>query len=122
MNEGDVDDAVRVLRHKPIYGPAAVYLQDFKDLINSISDGWCYWSYGTKCAQSLQAIVQEGIHLERPWGAYADTIATATAADVVKAAAKIKRFLNTCKQTKGRNLPIPVLQPSTPMSLDLTFD
>lgn len=101
MNEYDIDEAASLLRHTPVYGPAAIFLQDFKDLINSISDGWHYWSYGTKCAQDLEKIVQEGAHILRPFGAYRDTTATATEADVKKATKKIQTFLKRCKQTQS---------------------
>lgn len=106
----EVDEAASLLRHKPVYGPAAIFLQDFKDLINDISDGWHSWSYGTKCAQDLEKIVQEGVHVLRPWGAYRDTQATATEADVKKAAKKIQTFLKRCKQTQSPSVQARIPQ------------
>lgn len=110
MNQYDIDHAAEELRDTPVYGPAALYLQDYKDLINSMSDGWSYWSYGTKCAKDLEAIVQEGMHVRQPYGAYWDTVATATATvtDVKKAARKIETFWKRCKQTTNKPFDLEI--------------
>lgn len=109
MNEMEINEAASLLRHKPVYGPAAIYLQDYMYLVNENSDGWPYWSAGSKAADSLSAIVQEGMHLLRPWGAYRDTKATATEADVKKAVARIKRFVSGNKYLKAANVKAPEL-------------
>jgi len=96
MNESEIDDAVRRMATAPLrLARAAEYLQCFKDIINEISDGWAYWSYGTKCSDGLQAIVREG---QYPANQYAHS--AASQADVDKACRKIAAFLRRCRQTK----------------------
>ena len=96
MNEGEVKQAAaRII--KPVslrYG--AAFLAAFCDLINRISDGWCYWSYGTRCSSDLQALVEVG-----QWpvnqGDNSDYDRQVPAA--IK---KVRRFLSRCKQTRDK--------------------
>lgn len=88
MNESDIDYA------KPetnVLCRAASCLRDFKDLINAISDGWAYWSYGTKCSNALQELVQTP-RCAQP---------SVTEAQVTAAIRKIAVFLRRCEQTKN---------------------
>lgn len=68
----------------------ASFLRAFMNLINSISDGWPYWSYGTKCSDDLQELVQTPRCAQT----------TVTRRQVKAAMAKVITFLSTCKQTK----------------------
>lgn len=89
LNSCDIDE-LRVT-HPPLVDGVA-FLRGFKDLINEISDGWSYWSYGTKCSDDLQELVaRRGVAAE-----------AVTWDEVKKAKAKVVRFLRRCKQTKDR--------------------
>ncbi len=75
----------------PTLREAAVFLRDFRDLVDSISDGWAYWSHGRACSEDLQRIVAAaGFPNGDRWPAKA----------VADAKRKIVVFLKTCKQTK----------------------
>ena len=68
----------------------AAFLRSFMNLIDSISDGWPYWSYGTKCSEDLQELVQTPRCAQ----------AAVTRKQVKAAEDKIITFLSRCKQTK----------------------
>ncbi len=74
---------------------AACFLQGFRDLIDEISDGWAYWSHGTKCSNDLQWIVNAA-----QWPAHQYQSTAASQADIDKAVRNIVTFLRRCKQTK----------------------
>jgi len=58
MNEGEVDEALAVVeRRAPEYFPYVKYLSDWRDTINRNSDGWPYWTAGTRCASNLMVLV-----------------------------------------------------------------
>jgi hypothetical protein len=68
----------------------ANFLRDFMNLIDSISDGWPHWSYGTKCSNDLQELVQTP-RCAQP---------AVTRRQVKQATDKVITFLSGCKQTK----------------------
>ena len=108
MNTAEIDHAAEILAQDPVMGPASKYLQDYKDLIDSVSDGWPYWRYGTKCADDLSALVEAAARAKR----YGDWDYKAPAkAEVTKAIGKIKRFVNTCGQLKERGIKPPAETP-----------
>ena len=76
----------------PVLRDGAAFLRSFKNLIDEISDGWPYWSYGTKCSAALQELVQT------PRCAQEDV----TRKMVGAAKDKVIAFLSTCKQTKNK--------------------
>jgi len=91
MNEFEIDTCnpnTTVLKN------AAMFLRDFKNLINEISDGWAYWKYGTKCSKDLQTIVKTAPIDQK----------NIDNAAVKKAQNKIIRFLSTCSQTKENQI------------------
>ena len=96
LNEMDIEDAKRRCEsdnNLPIQAKmAARFLSDFCDLINSISDGWCYWHYGTKCSKDLQDLVDQIQHSRS---------LHPTPQHCYKACAKVENFLKRCKQTKN---------------------
>lgn len=100
-----IEDAAELLKHTPLYGPAAFYLLDYMNLVNENSDGWAYWKAGSQAAEPLQKIVSEGVHLVRPWGAYAGTKPTATEADVRLAVNRIHRFISSNKYLANIKAP-----------------
>jgi hypothetical protein len=101
MNEADIEYAAQKLKAEEFL-PAVRVLNAFCELINRISDGWAYWSYGTKCSDDLQNIVHwAAIERRRELGmADRDKKKAYTAEDAAKAMKKIGRFLRRCKQTK----------------------
>jgi hypothetical protein len=58
MNESEIDEAlVLVGKYAPRFLPYAKYLSDWRDIINQNSDGWAYWSAGTRPAGKLQELL-----------------------------------------------------------------
>lgn len=101
LNEHEID-ALRVT-HPPLIS-GATFLRAFKDLINAISDGWAYWSYGTKCSADLGALLSL-----RGQAAEATTVA-----EVKKAKARVTGFLRRCPQTKHNPQVIEFLANNVP--------
>ena len=97
MNESEIEYAVDCIQDPAYLRDAAQFLLEFMDLINSISDGWPYWAYGTKCSSDLQEIVNNAV-----WPVNRMEHARVSAADVSKACRKVRLFLNRCKQTKDK--------------------
>jgi hypothetical protein len=101
MNGSEVEDAAdRLDPEGPYYVPeqmrgAVLFLAAFMRLIDSISDGWAYWSYGTKCSDDLQAIVAlTGRPISRTGPGAVTTVS------IHQACQKVRIFLRRCKQTK----------------------
>lgn len=90
MNEAEIDYCNNRLETK-VLKDAASFLRSFKNLINEISDGWAYWSYGTKCSNDLQTLLQT------PPISQNDI----TRKQVQDAKKKILNFLGRCEQTKN---------------------
>lgn len=59
MNEGEVREAVNRHRDHPQLGLAARALEAYMDAVNSCSDGWPYWTNGSKAADKLMTYLQE---------------------------------------------------------------
>lgn len=59
LNESEIEQAVSKHRNHPILGPASKTLHSFMDLINSVSDGWCYWRPPVRAARKLMELVAE---------------------------------------------------------------
>jgi hypothetical protein len=58
MNEPEIDNAVEVIRGRaPQFYKYAKYLSDWRHVVNENSDGWHIWRPGTKCADTLSALV-----------------------------------------------------------------
>jgi hypothetical protein len=94
MNAYEIEAAVIRISGPPRLAKAARFLKDFKDLIDEISDGWPYWSYGTRCSEALQGIVSNGV-----WPANAEP---PPAAEIDAAVRKVRSFLARCDQTKDK--------------------
>jgi hypothetical protein len=70
MNEYDIDRALRLHRHHPVLGPAAVTLANLADWANENSDGWAYWPKPARAAAKLMELIErdgtwEALHGER---------------------------------------------------------
>lgn len=103
MNSSEVEEAVVQFRDNPVLAPAARYLDAFRELIDDNSDGWAYWSYGTKCANDLCKILYDA-----RGQFYGSTryYVPPTAEQVKKAVQKIRTFVLRCKQLEGIQPPV----------------
>jgi hypothetical protein len=94
MDECDIVCAQTRIQGPPSLVRAAQCLVEFCELINSISDGWAYWGYGTKCSADLQAIVSEAQWPINQLPGVTDW------RKIKPAIKKIVTFLSRCEQTK----------------------
>jgi hypothetical protein len=59
MNEPEIDDAMDVIAyHEPELARFAKYLGDWREVVNSNSDGWHSWKAGPAAAGKLQDLVK----------------------------------------------------------------
>lgn len=59
MNEWDIQEAVQRYSDHPVLGKATRFLVDFRDEVNSHSDGWAYWRQPVNAAAKLMALFDE---------------------------------------------------------------
>lgn len=60
MNEDEIDRALAITReHAPQFAPYAQFLSDWRDTVNSNSDGWPFWKAGANCAEKLQTAISK---------------------------------------------------------------
>lgn len=58
MNEPEIDQALEVISERePELARYAKYLSDWRDVVNSSSDGWPHWKAGAKSAEKLMDLV-----------------------------------------------------------------
>lgn len=102
MNTWEIDEAVQRHRNDPVLSKATKLLADLRDLADSVSDGWCYWTAPCRAARQLQEIIQtasKGLGAKKP-----------TAAELKKAITPIKAFLTReAKQLQGKTVELPVI-------------
>jgi|ERR1035437_3681992 hypothetical protein len=91
MNDSDIFYATSRYANHPVLGPAARFLDAFKDEVNQHSDGWAYWAPPLHAAKRLMEIIQG----TRP----------ATRAELVKAMAPIKSFMTRRGNVAGMKMP-----------------
>jgi hypothetical protein len=60
MNRWDIDQSVDRFRNHPVLGKATKFLADFRDEVDSHSDGWCHWPLPCRAAKNLQSLIQSG--------------------------------------------------------------
>lgn len=99
MNEHEIDEALYIVKeYAPEFLPYAKFLSDWRDIVNQNSDGWAYWSAGTRPAKDLQDGIEKlvesirGRHVSAP-----------SARDLDRTLIPIKSFATRKK------LPVPVL-------------
>jgi N12 class adenine-specific DNA methylase len=102
MNEGEIEEAVERFATHPVLGPAARFLEAFKDQVNRNSDGWPYWKQPSQAAGQLMALLHG--HLRAGMGAY-PKLPEPTAADVQATMAPIKAFMTKRGTKAGIVLP-----------------
>ena len=123
MNTSEIEEAVRYLQNDQVLGPGARFLQTYQERIDSMSDGWAYWGYGTKRAEPLMNLIGPWGH---PWGQKPAT--RPTQFEIWAACKKINTFIARCRQLKGKmeKIPLPYSTPDSwrraPLKLRLTVD
>ncbi len=91
MNEWEIANAVDKYARHDVLGPAAAFLNAFKNEVNLHSDGWPHWSAPVKSAHRLMELFDE------PHGA--------TFAKLRKAVSPIKAFYTRRGYKAGMNYP-----------------
>jgi len=99
MNRNEIENAVEHFRLHTILGPAANFLNDYKDLIDSCSDGWLVWIAGTNPASDLCDLLQQA--LSQRYRHNPDYVPP-TWTDVVKACRRITTFVHRNKHIKDQ--------------------
>lgn len=107
MNEYDVDEILDLTQRQfPQYERYAQFLADWKDTVNSNSDGWAYWKAGRGAADNLSSLLNQ---VKMSMFGRAEL---PTEDQLIKALAPIKAAATR------HNLPAPELQePSSSMSM-----
>jgi hypothetical protein len=69
MNEGEIDQSVEVISERaPEFARFAKYLSDWRDVVNSSSDGWPYWKAGARSAERLMGLLNKVMDVLRGRG------------------------------------------------------
>jgi hypothetical protein len=107
LNEAEIDDLKEYYKDDPVLGAAAQYLSDYRDLINSCSDGWPYWSRATRCASALSELLELADHHYRGRRHLVPANYVYPGPKEVRAAAaKIERFVRREPQLAGKEPPV----------------
>jgi hypothetical protein len=62
MNEPEIERTVEIIDdHAPQFSAYAKYLSDWRDVVNSNSDGWHSWRAGGKSADKLMTLLQRAV-------------------------------------------------------------
>jgi hypothetical protein len=119
LNEGEIDECVRIFADHPIYGPAAQYLSEYRDIINSMSDGWCHWSSGTRPAGTLCTLLENARRAR--WNA-SEPDPGAERKALLAGVRRIKTFITKNKYMRQAGVVAPELQRAVPQRLPLSRD
>lgn len=112
MNESEIDEALEIIgKYAPRFLPYVKYLSDWRDIINQNSDGWPYWTAGTRPASRLQELISAIMSKIRGRGAAEPSIR-----ELDRALTPIKSFATRKK------LPAPVLGGEEEASEDVIKD
>lgn len=103
MNEYDIDDAIRTLGDDPVLGKAVRFLAEFRDEVNSHSDGWAYWRAPAAAAGQLMALIQAGMDIKRGRGGIEPQ--QITDKSIAKAMGPIKSFMTRRGLAAGMQMP-----------------
>jgi hypothetical protein len=103
MNEYDIQRAVAQFAQDPVLGPAARYLDAFKDEVNRHSDGWPYWRAASNAANKLTTLLHG--HMWAGMGAY-PILPAATMKDVQRSLTPIKSFMTRRGLAAGMQMPV----------------
>jgi hypothetical protein len=58
MNRWEIDEAAARHSRHPVLGPATRFLVEFRDLVDSNSDGWCYWRAPVRACDRLFTLIK----------------------------------------------------------------
>lgn len=95
-----------MLATDPLWGPATQYLQSYMELVRNNSDGWPYWSSGTKPAGTLGKMVYDAMGARR---GFTHGYVKPSQAEVRKAMMRIQRFVNSNKHFKAAGVKPPTM-------------
>jgi hypothetical protein len=110
LNESEIDEAMQMFAEDPLLGPAVRYLDEYRQLVDDNSDGWCYWGYGTKCADDLCNLIETARNSKVRAFVWSDPPSKPpTEAEIEKACRKIRTFMLRCKQWRKIGVRPPVL-------------
>jgi hypothetical protein len=117
MNSYDIEEAVAVLGRDPVLGKAARFLKEFKEEVDSHSDGWAYWRPPVAAAARLMQIIQHAVAKARGY-ASADAEANIDISEqaIAKAMAPIKAFMTRRGNAAGMKMPVLAADISGDMS------
>lgn len=94
MNEYDIERALHQFQESAVLRKAAQFLSDYRDEVNSHSDGWAYWAAPLKAAEKLMTLFDEPTK--------------ATEEDFRRALAPIRSFYT--KRGKAAGMVFPVIR------------
>jgi hypothetical protein len=115
MNSYDIEEAVAILARDPVLGKAARFLKEFKEEVDSHSDGWAYWRPPVAAAAKLMQIVQAGVAKARGYAREEADIDTSEQA-IARAMSPIKAFMTRRGNAAGMKMPVLAADISGDMS------
>lgn len=65
MNEYEVNEALQLLGSDPLIGKYVRFLAEFRDQVNSHSDGWPYWKPPAHAASQLMTLIKAALDRKR---------------------------------------------------------
>ena len=106
MNEYEVDEALQLLSNDPVLGKYVRFLSEFKDQVNSHSDGWAYWKLPAHAAGQLMTLLKAAMDKKR----YGRTTSPDAPQEVTeqmlrKAMGPIKSFMTRRGLQAGMEMP-----------------
>jgi hypothetical protein len=104
MNDYDIEDALRVLGNDPVLGKAVRFLNEFKDQVNSHSDGWAYWRAPVAACGQLMTLIEQGMNAKRGQS-FPETSPLINDKSIAKAMGPIKAFMTRKGLAAGMQMP-----------------
>jgi hypothetical protein len=65
MNEYEIQEAMQILGGDPVLGKYVRFLDEFKNEVNSHSDGWPYWKAPAHAAGQLMTLIKAAMDMKR---------------------------------------------------------
>jgi len=106
MNEYEIDEAMNILGNDPLLGKYVRFLEEFKNQVNSHSDGWPYWKLPAHAAGQLMTLLKAAMDMKR----YGRTTSESAPQEVTeqmlrKAMGPIKAFYTRRGTAAGMEFP-----------------
>jgi hypothetical protein len=105
MNTYDIDEAVNILGNDPVLGKAARFLKEFKDQVDSHSDGWAYWRAPVAAANQLMTLIEAGVNKRRGFNRHGEPEIEISDKAIAKAMGPIKAFMTRRGNAAGMVMP-----------------